>query len=73
MAKATRVHSTPRRAASKIQAAKRRPSRDATLLDLAARFIAVETEVNRLNDAVNSMEDVMLRGPGKKALPAPRG
>jgi hypothetical protein len=73
MAKANRVHSTPRRTASKIKAKKRRPSRDAGLLDLADRFIAVETEVDRLNDAVNAMEEVMLRGPVKKALPAPRG
>ena len=73
MAKANRVHSTPRRTASKIKAAKRRPSRDAGLLDLADRFIAADTEVDRLNDAVNAMEEVMLRGPGKKALPAPRG
>jgi hypothetical protein len=73
MAKANRVHSTPRRTASKIPAAKRRPSRDAGLLDLADRFIAAETEVDRLNDAVNAMEEVMLPGPGKKALPAPRG
>jgi hypothetical protein len=73
MAKATRVHSTPRRTAPKIKAAKRRPSRDAGLLDLADRFIAVETEVDRLNDAINAMEEVMLRGQVKKALPAPRG
>jgi hypothetical protein len=73
MPKANRVHSTPRRTASKIKAAKRRPSRDAGLLDLADRFIAVETEVDRLNDAVNAMEEVMLRGPVRKALPAPRG
>jgi hypothetical protein len=73
MAKASRVHSTPRRTASKIKAAKRRPSIDAGLLDLADSFIAAETEVDRLNDAVNAMEEVFLRGPGKKALPAPRG
>jgi len=73
MAKADRVHSTPRRTASKIKAAKRRPSRDAGLLDLADRFIAANTEVDRLNDVVNAMEEVMPRGPGKKVLPAPRG
>jgi hypothetical protein len=70
---AASVWAVTRRPASKIKAAKRRPSRDAALLDLADRFIAADIEVDRLNDAVNAMEEVMLRGPGKKALAAPRG
>jgi hypothetical protein len=73
MAKAKRVLSTPRRTAPKIKTVKRLPSIDAGLLDLADRFIAAETEVDRLNDAVNAMEEVTLRAPGKKALPAPHG
>jgi hypothetical protein len=73
MTKANRVHSTPRKTASKIKTAKRRPTIDADLLDLADRFIAAETEVDRLNEAVNAMEEVTLRGSGKKALPAPLG